>query len=80
MTDADRPDAGESPTTEQLRHEIEATRAQLGDTVEALAHKADVKSRMRDTLDEKKHAVADKVHDAVDAAREIRDHLRHQHH
>ena len=33
--------------TEQLRGEIERTRAELGATVEALSHKADVKAQAR---------------------------------
>jgi hypothetical protein len=33
--------------TEQLRREIERTRAELGQTVEALSHKADVKAQAR---------------------------------
>jgi MYXO-CTERM domain-containing protein len=33
--------------TEQLRREIEQTRAELGQTVEALSHKADVKAQAR---------------------------------
>jgi hypothetical protein len=33
--------------TEQLRRDIERTRAELGATVEALSHKADVKAQAR---------------------------------
>jgi uncharacterized protein DUF3618 len=33
--------------TEQLRREIERTRTELGQTVEALSHKADVKAQAR---------------------------------
>ena len=33
--------------TEQLRREIERTRSELGATVEALSHKADVKTQAR---------------------------------
>jgi hypothetical protein len=35
-------------TPEQLRREIERTRRELGDTVDALSHKADVKQRVSD--------------------------------
>ena len=42
----------ETPTTEQtpedIRREIERTRRELGETVEALSHKADVKQRVSD--------------------------------
>lgn len=34
-------------TPEELRREIERTRRELGDTVDALSHKADVKERVR---------------------------------
>jgi Protein of unknown function (DUF3618) len=39
---------------EQLRREIEQTREELGDTVAALAHKTDVKARVRQRLDHSK--------------------------
>ena len=42
----------ETPTTEQtpeeIRREIERTRRELGETVDALSHKADVKQRVSD--------------------------------
>ena len=39
-------------TPEELRRQIEATRRELGDTVEALSHKADVKEQARLKKDE----------------------------
>lgn len=55
-------DAGTTPASpEELQHEIEQTREQLGDTVEALARKVDVKH----------HAQA-KAAEVKDAARERR--------
>ena len=36
-----------TPTREQLEAEITATRSELGDTVEALTHKLDIKTRAR---------------------------------
>jgi ElaB/YqjD/DUF883 family membrane-anchored ribosome-binding protein len=41
---------------EQLVQQIEETRAELGDTVDALAQKADVKTRLSDELEERKAA------------------------
>jgi len=76
MTEA--PAGGGPSTTDQLRHEIDATRAQLGETVEALAHKADVKSLMRETLEDKRHAFTEQLNEALTAARDIRDHLRNR--
>jgi hypothetical protein len=41
---------------EQLVHEIEETRAELGDTVDALTQKADVKARVSEKVEERKAA------------------------
>jgi gas vesicle protein len=43
---------GQDPS--QIREEIEQTRGEMGDTVDALAHKADVKSRVKESFSEKK--------------------------
>jgi hypothetical protein len=40
--------------TEALRREIERTRAELGATVEALSHKADVKTQAREKVNHAK--------------------------
>ena len=65
--------------TERLRHDIDETRAELGETVEALARKADVKTIMRDTLEEKRQSFTSQLNEAVTAARDIRDHFRNRH-
>ena len=44
-------------TPEEIRREIERTRSELGDTVEALSHKADVKEQAR----QKKAEVQERV-------------------
>jgi len=49
------------PRQEELRREIEHTRADLGATVEALSHKADVKTQVREKVDEGKEQVREKV-------------------
>jgi hypothetical protein len=46
---------GETP--DHIREDIEETRARMGETVEAIGYKADVKSRMKDKIVEKKNAV-----------------------
>jgi gas vesicle protein len=46
---------GEDP--DRIRLEIEQTREEMGDTVDALSYKADVKSRAKDSLRERKEAV-----------------------
>jgi hypothetical protein len=42
---------GETP--DHIREDIEETRARMGDTVEAIGYKADVKSRVKDSIDKK---------------------------
>ena len=46
---------GETP--EDIRGEIENTRARMGDTVEAIGYKADVKSRMKESVSDKKDSL-----------------------
>jgi hypothetical protein len=50
---------GEDPRA--IRNEIEETRERMGDTVEALAYKSDVKSRAKDAVSEKVDTVKEKV-------------------
>jgi hypothetical protein len=50
---------GETP--DDIREEIEETRARMGDTVEAIGYKADVKSRVSDSIADKKDAVVGKA-------------------
>jgi len=45
---------GADATAEELVADIEATRAELGDTVEALSQKFDVKAQARDSLEDAK--------------------------
>jgi hypothetical protein len=40
--------------TSNIREEIEQTRTEMGDTVDALAHKTDVKSRVKESFTDKK--------------------------
>jgi uncharacterized protein DUF3618 len=57
-------------TSDELRADIERTREGMGDTVEALAYKADVPSRTKDWLGEKKDTVMSKVSGASQAVSE----------
>ena len=52
--------------TGELRQEIEATRARVGDEVEALSYKTDVGARLDDYVDDKKQAVASRVRGATE--------------
>src|SRR5579871_5856845 len=58
----------EATDPEQLREEIEETRRELGDTVEALAAKADVKARVHERIDATKESVAEKLGKAREAS------------
>lgn len=50
---------GQDPST--IRHELEQTRERMGETVEALAYKADVPSRAKENVQGKVDAVRQKV-------------------
>jgi len=46
---------GEDP--DRIRREIEQTRAEMGETVDALGYKTDVKARTKDSIQDKKESV-----------------------
>src|SRR4051812_2009408 len=50
---------GEDPTT--IRREIEDTRTEMGDTVEALGYKADVKTRVKNDVSARRRRVVDRI-------------------
>ena len=54
---------GQAP--DDIREDIEDTRARMGDTVEAIGYKADVKSRVKESVADKKDAVVSRVTGAV---------------
>ncbi|MFD8572620.1 DUF3618 domain-containing protein [Streptomyces sp. NPDC059639] len=77
-----KPAASES---EELRERVERTRAELGDTVEALAAKADVKGRAKDRAAQvkdqataKADALRAQTTDTVDAVRTKVSDIAHQ--
>ena len=57
-------------TPEEIEADIEKTREELGDTVEALAAKSDVKGRAKAKATETKEAVTEKISGLGDSARE----------
>lgn len=59
------------PDVAALREEIKRTRAELGETVQALAAKADVKARARDQVELTKQRARAQVHDATGKVREV---------
>ena len=77
--DQDQSTRGEEVTDEtartagQVREDIEQTRAELGDTVAALAGKTDVKAQAKQTVSDTKESVGGKVSEIKDAATGKRD-------
>ncbi len=60
----------ETKSPEEIRSEIEQTRDELGDTVEALAAKTDVKSQAQDRIAAARETVTGKKDDFVAKARQ----------
>jgi len=54
-------------TPDDIREEIEDTRTRMGETVEAIGYKADVKSRVKESATEKKDAVLGAIGERKDA-------------
>ena len=50
---------GQEPS--QIRQEIEETRAEMGDTVNALAYKTDVKTRVKESISDKRERLVSQV-------------------
>ena|SRR5437588_8362802 len=60
----------DSQDPEQLQREIEQTRGELGDTVAALAQKADVKAQAKQKVEETKASVSEKKEQLLGKAKE----------
>jgi hypothetical protein len=64
MTDPNTPTSGPAEVRPddpvELRRDIEETREELGDTVEALAQKADIKARVSEKVEERKAALRER--------------------
>jgi Protein of unknown function (DUF3618) len=67
-------DAPAKPDVEALRAEIKQTRADLGETVQALAAKADVKARAKEQVEQTKQRVRAQ---AAEATGKVRDAALH---
>ena len=61
---------GQEP--DEIRRDIEDTRARMGETVDALGYKTDVKARASDFVSEKKDAVVSRVSGTVPDTGEVR--------
>jgi gas vesicle protein len=57
---------GGKPDVDALRDDIKQTRAELGETVQALAAKADVKARAKDSVEQTKQRVKAQAVQATD--------------
>ena len=73
--------SGGKPDVEALRAEIKRTRADLGETVQALAAKADVKARAKEQVEQTKQKVKAQAVEATEkvrgAAAAATDRVRH---
>jgi hypothetical protein len=56
----------------EIRQDIERTRAQMGDTVEALGYKTDVKARARDSITGRVESVKSRTPDVKHNARRVK--------
>jgi len=61
---------GEDPNV--IRADIERTRSEMGDTVDALGYKTDVKSRTRDKITDTKDRITGKVSDVTPDGRQVK--------
>ncbi len=59
---------GEDPS--RIREEIEQTRAEMGETVDALGYKADVKSRAKESIQEKRDSAKESVMGATQTVKD----------
>jgi uncharacterized coiled-coil DUF342 family protein len=57
--------------TDQIQRDIEQTRQELGDTVEALAAKTDVKAQAKRKVDDTKASVSAKKDEVLGKARDV---------
>jgi hypothetical protein len=58
--------------SDHIREDIEETRERMGDTVEAIGYKTDVKSRVKENIADKKDAVVSRVTGAVPDGQQVK--------
>jgi Protein of unknown function (DUF3618) len=58
--------------SDHIREDIEQTRGRMGETVEAIGYKTDVKSRVKDNISDKKDAVVSRVSDAMPDGQQLK--------
>ncbi len=69
MTAPEPDSGGEQKTPEELRQDIEQTQEELGDTVEALAEKTDVKAQAKDRISAVKETAQQKKDEFIAKAK-----------
>ena len=62
--------------SDYIREDIEQTRERMGETVDAIGYKADVKSRMKENVAEKKDAVVSRVSGAMPDGEQLKTGIR----
>jgi ElaB/YqjD/DUF883 family membrane-anchored ribosome-binding protein len=72
-----RPEPGPNAGIDDIQADIEQTRSELGETVEALSAKMDVKARAKEKVDETKERAKDKATETKERVVEKADALRH---
>ena len=60
---------GQEPS--QIRQEIEETRAEMGDTVDALAYKTDVKGRVKESISDKRERLVGQIQGTTSKVGEV---------
>lgn len=72
-----RPEPGPDAGVDDIQADIEQTRHELGETVEALQAKLDVKTRAKEKVDETKEHAKDRAFETKERVVEKADTLRH---
>jgi hypothetical protein len=77
MTAADpgRPEPSPGASADDIQADIEATRGELGETVEALSAKLDVKHQVQQKVDDTKEVIAHKVETVRSKGSEVGTHV-----
>jgi hypothetical protein len=73
--DPGRPEPASDASVDEIQKDIDATRGELGETVEALSAKLDVKHQAKQKIDDTKDVIADKVHTVRSKGSDVGSHV-----
>jgi hypothetical protein len=73
--DPGRPEPASDASVDEIQEDIDATRGELGETVEALSAKLDVKHQAKKKIDDTKVVIADKVHTVRSKGSDVGSHV-----